>query len=69
MTLKDLIDVSEVPLLISEDGFYAPFLCILSLDRNSSEEFKDVFTTELLSRKISMIKIKDHYIAVNLEIE
>lgn len=67
MTLKDLIDVSEVPLLIGEDGF--PFLSILSLDCNSSEEFKDVFTTELLSRKISLINIRDHYIAVNLEIE
>lgn len=67
MTLKDLIDVSEVSLIISERGYSNPFLTLRELDCYSSEEFEDVLTPEMLSRKIDTIRAENGYIFVNLE--
>lgn len=68
MTLKDLMDTSETNLVISEGGYGFPFLIIYSLDCNSSEEFRDVLTPEMLSRNVASIKGGHETIYVALEV-
>ena len=67
MTLKDLIDVSEPNLIISEGGYDNPFITLHDLDCYSSEEFKDVLSPEMLNRKVDSIKVANYAIKVNLE--
>ena len=67
MTLKELIDISESTLVISEGGYSYPFIVLRELDSYSSEDFKDVLTADMMSRKIDVIKVESNWICVNLE--
>lgn len=66
MTLKELIDISEVPLVISEGDYRYPFITLQELDCYSSDEFSDVLSEDMLNRKIKTIKAKDSLIYVCL---
>lgn len=68
MTLRDLIDVSETPLLISEDGYSFPFLNVRELDCNTANEFSDEFSEDFLNRKVDSLKVEHDIICVNLEV-
>ena len=68
MTLKELIDISENDLIISEGGYDYPFITLKGLDCNLSEEFKDVLSPEMLNRKVEAIKPVEFGIKVWLEV-
>ena len=68
MTLKDLIDVSEVPLIIYEGRSYFSLLTLNGVNRYSSDDFKDVLTPKMLDRRVIAIKAENGCISVNLEV-
>lgn len=66
MKLSDLIDVSEVPLVVSEGGYDKPFFTI-HVNNYYSSEFQEVLTTYTLSRKVNNINICGGLLLVDLE--
>lgn len=67
MTLRELIDISEVPLVISEEDHTYQFMILHELNIYSSDDFKDLLTKDMLDRKIRVMKAKDSVIYVCLE--
>ena len=68
MILRELMDISENDLILSEGGYDYPFMVLKGLDCCLSGDFEDVLSPEMLNRKVEAIKPVEFGIKVWLEV-
>ena len=67
ITLRELLDIVEVPVVISEEDFGGFLMVLNQLDFYSSEDFKYILAPEFLDREVYRLKTQDNNILVALK--